>query len=78
MVPHQANIRIIEYVYQALGLPAEKVAVTIQKYGNNSAASVPVTLYDSLKAGKIKKGDNIVFTAFGGGLTYASMLVKWS
>ncbi|MFH0918752.1 MAG: beta-ketoacyl-ACP synthase III [Fibrobacterota bacterium] len=78
MVPHQANIRIIEYVYQALGIPAEKVAITIEKYGNNSAASVPVTLYDSLQAGKIKKGDNIVFTAFGGGLTYASMLVKWS
>ncbi|OGS36576.1 MAG: 3-oxoacyl-ACP synthase [Elusimicrobia bacterium RIFOXYB2_FULL_49_7] len=77
-VPHQANIRIIDYVAEKLGMPKEKVAVTIHKYGNNSAASVPVTLYDSLCEGKIKKGDNVVMTAFGAGLTYASMVVRWA
>lgn len=77
-VPHQANIRIIDYVAEKLGMPKEKVAVTIQKYGNNSAASVPVTLYDTLKEGRIKKGDAIVLTAFGSGLTYASMVIRWA
>ena len=77
-VPHQANIRIIDYVAEKLKMPREKVAVTIRKYGNNSAASVPVALYDCLKEGKIKKGDLVVFTAFGSGLTYASMVVRWA
>ncbi len=77
LVPHQANTRIIDFVAEKLGLPKEKCGVTIHKYGNNSAGSVPVTLYESLSEGKIKKGDNVVMTGFGGGLTYASLLVRW-
>lgn len=77
LVPHQANTRIIDFVAEKLGLPREKCAVTIHKYGNNSAASIPIALYDSLEEGKIKKGDKIVMTGFGGGLTYASLVVKW-
>jgi 3-oxoacyl-[acyl-carrier-protein] synthase-3 len=77
LIPHQANTRIIEFVAEKVGLPLEKCGVTIHKYGNNSAGSVPVALCDSLEAGKIKKGDNIIMTGFGGGLTYASLLVKW-
>jgi len=78
LVPHQANTRIIDFVAEKLGLPREKCAVTIQKYGNNSAASIPIALCDSLEEGRIKKGDKIVMTGFGGGLTYASLVVKWS
>lgn len=78
LIPHQANTRIIDYVAEKLELPKERVIITIDKYGNNSAASVPVALYDTLKQGRIKKGDNLVFTAFGGGLTYASLLVRWA
>jgi 3-oxoacyl-[acyl-carrier-protein] synthase III len=77
-IPHQANTRIIDFVAEKAGIPKEKVIITISKYGNNSAASVPVALYDTLKAGRIKKGDNLLLTAFGGGLTYASMLIKWA
>jgi 3-oxoacyl-[acyl-carrier-protein] synthase-3 len=78
LIPHQANTRIIDFVAERVGLPKEKVIITIDKYGNNSAASVPVALYDTLKSGRIKKGDNLIFTAFGGGLTYASLLVRWA
>ncbi len=78
LIPHQANTRIIDFVADRVGISKDKVIITIDKYGNNSAASVPVALYDTLKQGKIKKGDNIIFTAFGGGLTYASMLVRWA
>jgi 3-oxoacyl-[acyl-carrier-protein] synthase-3 len=78
LIPHQANTRIIDFVAERVGLPKEKVIITIDKYCNNSAASVPVALYDTLKSGRIKKGDNLIFTAFGGGLTYASLLVRWA
>lgn len=78
LIPHQANTRIIDFVVEKVGIPKERVVITMDKYGNNSAASVPVALYDSLKQGRVKKGDNLVFTAFGGGLTYASMLIKWA
>lgn len=77
LVPHQANTRIIDFIAEKLGLPKEKVAVTIHKYGNNSAASIPIALYDSIEEGRVKKGDKIVMTGFGGGLTYASLVVKW-
>jgi 3-oxoacyl-[acyl-carrier-protein] synthase-3 len=78
MIPHQANIRIIEYVASKLKFPMEKMGLTLEKYGNCSGGTVPVTLHDCLKSGRIKKGDNVIFTAFGGGLTYASVLVKWA
>jgi 3-oxoacyl-[acyl-carrier-protein] synthase-3 len=78
VIPHQANIRIIEYVASKLKIPMEKMGLTLEKYGNCSGGTVPVTLYDCLKKGRIKKGDNVIFTAFGGGLTYASVLMKWA
>lgn len=59
------------------GMTAEKIWVTVAKYGNMSAASIPVTLYDDYQAGKIKKGDKIVLVGFGAGLTYGSALIEW-
>ncbi len=77
MVPHQANLRIIKSTAKRLGLPIERVFLNIEKYGNTSAASVPIALDEAFQAGRIKKGDIILMTAFGGGLTWASAVVKW-
>jgi 3-oxoacyl-[acyl-carrier-protein] synthase III len=77
VVPHQANLRIIESVAKYAGVPMEKVMVTVHKYGNMSAATVPVALVEALEEGKVKPGANILIPAFGGGLTYCSLLVKW-
>ena len=77
LVAHQANIRIIESTAKRLGIPEEKVFLNIAKYGNTSAASVPIAMDEALQEGKIKKGDLILMTAFGGGLTWASALVRW-
>ncbi|MBN1225751.1 MAG: ketoacyl-ACP synthase III [Deltaproteobacteria bacterium] len=74
---HQANTRIINAVAQRLSIPENKIPLTIQKYGNTSTASMPITLDELNKAGKIHRGDIICFAAFGGGLTWASSLVKW-
>ena len=78
IVPHQANIRIIESGAKRLGLKQEKVFANVKKYGNISSASIPVALVEALKEGLVKKGDNLVFVGFGGGLTWGSMLLKWS
>lgn len=77
LIPHQANTRIIESVAKRLKLPMGKVFVNIEKYGNTSSASIPIALDEALKAGKIKKGDYILFVAFGAGLTWGATLVKW-
>lgn len=77
LIPHQANTRIIESVAKRLKLPMEKVFVNIEKYGNTSSASIPIALDEALKSGKIKKGDYILFVAFGAGLTWGATLVKW-
>jgi 3-oxoacyl-[acyl-carrier-protein] synthase-3 len=77
VVPHQANLRIIESVAKYAGLPMEKVMLTVQKYGNMSAATVPVALLEALEAGRVTPGSYILMPAFGGGLTYCSLLVKW-
>jgi 3-oxoacyl-[acyl-carrier-protein] synthase-3 len=76
-VPHQANIRIIDAMAKRLGLPPEKVFMNIDKYGNTSAASVPLALDEANRAGRIKPGDNIVMVAFGGGLIWGATVVKW-
>jgi 3-oxoacyl-[acyl-carrier-protein] synthase-3 len=73
-IPHQANLRIIDAAAKRLKLDSEKVIVTLDKFGNTSAASIPTALDISVKSNKIKKGDNIVSAAFGGGLTWASMV----
>jgi len=77
VIPHQANLRIIEAVAKYAGIPMEKVIVTVQKYGNMSAATVPVALVEALETGRVKPGSWILMPAFGGGLTYCSLLVKW-
>ncbi|MDR1881413.1 MAG: ketoacyl-ACP synthase III [Prevotella sp.] len=75
-VPHQANIRIIEAVGNRMGLPAEKVMVNIQKYGNTSAGTIPVCLYEW--ESRLKKGDNIILAAFGAGFTWGAVYLKWA
>ena len=77
VVPHQANLRIIEAVAKYAQIPMERVVVTVQKYGNMSAATVPVALVEALETGRVKPGATILMPAFGGGLTYCSLLVKW-
>ena len=77
VVPHQANLRIIESVAKYAGVPMEKVMVTVQKYGNMSAATVPVALVEALEEGRVQPGGLLLMPAFGGGLTYCSLLVRW-
>ena len=77
VIPHQANLRIIEAVAKYAGIPREKVIVTVQKYGNMSAATVPVALVEALELGRVRPDSWILMPAFGGGLTYCSLLVKW-
>ncbi|MES2651552.1 MAG: beta-ketoacyl-ACP synthase III [Bacteroidota bacterium] len=77
LVPHQANLRISQYVQQLLKLPDEKVFNNIQKYGNTTAASVPIALCEAWEAGKVKEGDLICLAAFGSGFTWASALIRW-
>lgn len=78
LIPHQANIRIIEAAAKRLNLSMDKVYMNLDKYGNMSAASVPVALDEASKKGLLKKEDIVVLVAFGGGLTWASTVVKWS
>lgn len=77
LVPHQANLRIIEYLRERLKLPKEKVYVNIQKYGNTSAASIPLALCEAEKEGRLKRGDLVLLVAFGGGFTFGGMLLRW-
>jgi 3-oxoacyl-[acyl-carrier-protein] synthase-3 len=77
IVPHQANIRIVEAVAKRLKVDMSKVYLNIEKYGNTSAASVPLALDEANRTGRIKTGDYIVMVAFGGGLTWGASLVRW-
>jgi 3-oxoacyl-[acyl-carrier-protein] synthase-3 len=77
LVPHQANIRIIQSAAKRLKLPMDKVFVNVDKYGNTSAASIPIALEEAIHGGKIKNGDVIVLVGFGAGLTWASCVIKW-
>ena len=77
LVPHQANLRIIQAMAQRLNMPMEKVVVTIDKYGNTSAASIPMALDEAVRDGRIKENNLILLEAFGGGLTWASALLRW-
>jgi 3-oxoacyl-[acyl-carrier-protein] synthase-3 len=76
LIPHQANIRIIEATAKRLGLPMEKVIVTVQDHGNTSAASVPMALDVGIRDGRVKKGQLILMEAFGGGFTWGSVLMR--
>ncbi|MBJ6109206.1 ketoacyl-ACP synthase III [Hymenobacter sp. BT523] len=77
LIPHQANLRITQYVQQKMGLTDDKVFSNIQRYGNTTAASVPIALSEAVQEGKIKRGDLVCLAAFGSGFTWASALIKW-
>ena len=77
LIPHQANTRIIQAVAKSLGIPSEKVFVNVDRYGNLSAASPPVALCEAIEEGRIKEGDNIVLAAFGAGLSWAAIVLRW-
>jgi len=77
LVPHQANIRIIDATGQRLKLSPEKVYTNIHRYGNISVASIPVAIHELKEAGKLKKGDILVFDAFGAGFTWAAVVYRW-
>lgn len=77
LIPHQANIRIMEAARQRLELPEEKMSKMIHKYGNTSSASIPMVIADEVEAGKIKEDDIIVLVGFGGGLTWGAIVLKW-
>lgn len=76
VVPHEANLRIIEAVTKRAGIPLDKVVVNIERYGNTSAATIPLALWDV--ESKLKKGDNIIFTAFGAGFVHGASYYKWA
>lgn len=78
LVPHQANIRIIESAAKRLSMPMDKVIVNIHKYGNMSAACIPIALAEAAAAKRFKKGDIIALSGFGAGLTWASCIIRWS
>jgi 3-oxoacyl-[acyl-carrier-protein] synthase III len=77
LIPHQANLRIIDAAARRLSLPREKVWVNVDRFGNTSAASVPIALGEAADAGRISEGDNLVLVAFGAGLAWAAGLVRW-
>jgi 3-oxoacyl-[acyl-carrier-protein] synthase-3 len=77
LVPHQANMRIIQAAAKRLKMPMEKVIINLDKYGNTSAASIPIAIDEASHSGKIKKGDVVVLVGFGAGLTWASAVIKW-
>jgi len=76
LIPHQANLRIIDATGKRMGLPADKVLINIERYGNTSAVSIPLVLWDYEKL--FKKGDNLIFAAFGAGFTWSAIYYKWA
>src|SRR5437588_275348 len=76
-IPHQANVRILNAVAERLGLEPDRLVVNMDRYGNTSAASIPLALDEAVQAGRVKPGSRILMAAFGSGLTWASALVKW-
>ena len=77
IIPHQANIRIIESVAKRLKVPTDKFFMNVHRAGNTSAASIPIALCDAIQAGRLHPDDNVVFVGFGGGLTWAAGVIKW-
>ncbi|WP_432354674.1 beta-ketoacyl-ACP synthase III [Sporosarcina sp. A2] len=77
LIPHQANIRIMEASRERLGLPPEKMSKTVHKYGNTSAASIPISLHDDIEEGRVKDDDILVLVGFGGGLTWGGICMRW-
>jgi len=77
LIPHQANLRIAQFIQKKFRLPDEKVYNNIEKYGNTTAASIPIALTEAWEKGKIKEGDLVVLAAFGSGFTWGSVLIRW-
>ena len=78
IIPHQANVRIIEAAARRMDLPMDKFMVNIDRYGNTSSASIPIALHEALQAGRIKPGDVVVLAGFGAGLTWGAVVMRWS
>jgi len=78
LLPHQANLRIISATGERLGLDTNKVLINIEKYGNTTSATIPICLSEWYKAGKLKKGQNVIITSFGGGFTWGAVYLRWS
>jgi 3-oxoacyl-[acyl-carrier-protein] synthase-3 len=78
LIPHQANLRIMDAVRERLALPADRMVVNIDRYGNTSSASIPISLDEVVRGGRIKKGDIVQFVAFGGGITWGASVVRWA
>ncbi len=76
-IPHQANIRIMESARERLGIPKEKMSVSVDRFGNTSAASIPLSIGQELENGRIKDGDVLVLVGFGGGLTWGAITLRW-
>jgi len=77
VIPHQANIRIIQAMAKMAGIPMDKVFVNVDRYGNTSAASNLIALYEAAEEGRIQRGDHVVLVAFGAGLTWGSIALQW-
>jgi 3-oxoacyl-[acyl-carrier-protein] synthase-3 len=77
VIPHQANARITQAVQKSLGLPDGKIVSNIHKYGNTTAASIPIALHEAVEEGRIKRGDLVCLTAFGSGFTWGAALIRW-
>ena len=78
LIPHQANLRIINATAKALGIPPERAMVNVDRYGNTSSASIPMALHEAWEQGRLHDGDRLVFVAFGGGLAWGAMVVEWT
>lgn len=76
-IPHQANVRIIDAAVDELGIEQEKVFVNLDRYGNTSAASIPIAISEALAQGRIKPGDHVLMVGFGAGLTWGACLFRW-
>ena len=77
LIPHQANIRIMEAARKRLNLPKEKMSCTVQKYGNTSSASIPLSLWESVRENKLKPNDIVLMVGFGAGLSWGGLVIKW-
>jgi 3-oxoacyl-[acyl-carrier-protein] synthase-3 len=77
VIPHQANLRIMEAIADRLGISRDKMFVNLDRYGNTSAAAVAIALDEANRSGRIKRGDYVLMVVFGGGLTWASTIIEW-
>jgi 3-oxoacyl-[acyl-carrier-protein] synthase-3 len=77
LVPHQANLRILEAGSKRLGLPLERVMINVDRYGNTASGSIPLALDEAARSGRIRRGDLVCLVSFGGGLSWAGTLIRW-